>query len=228
MAKKNSIKYLLQDCEFNVDGDGHFSGSAQLQLTNLPSTGIVVQAYLRMQKGESVVLISDVSEGFLTENDDTLYIGVSGLLDGNATPDCFHLNYRIFQVVDRIETSPSLPGSFGEQSLSVSPKGLLGGKKWKGSGNREVLSVLVLNDNGDFSVSTNIQLGKTASDNIGLIVENVTEGSSDQFMMVRGDVASIKNQYAAGSETLKTTAKFFKPEKWIAVAIRENIEVTRN
>lgn len=228
MASKNSIEFLLQECEFNIDEEGYFSGSAQFQLTNLPMSGIVVQAYLKMQKGESVVLISDVSEAFLTENDDSVYVGVSGLLDGNAAPDCFHLNYRIFRDVDKIETSPTLPGSFGEQSLSVSPKGLLGGKKWKGGANREVLSVLVLNDNGDFCVSTNINLGKASSDNVGLIVENLSEGSSDQFMVARGDVVSVKNQYAAGSETLKTTAKFFKPEKWIAVAIREDIEVNRN
>jgi len=56
------------------------------------------------------------------------------------------LNYRIYRNIDSIETIPSLPCSFGEQSISVSPKGLLGGKKWKGGGNREVSSVLVLND----------------------------------------------------------------------------------
>jgi hypothetical protein len=146
MSKKETIEFLLQECEFTVDEDGYFSGSAQFQLANLPDEGVVAQAYLKMQKQDSVVLVSDVSEGRLSEADDTLYLGVAGMLDGNATPDSFFLNYRIYRNIDSIETIPSLPSSFGEQSISVSPKGLLGGKKWKGGGNREVSSVLVLND----------------------------------------------------------------------------------
>ena len=228
MSKNESIEFLLQECEFTVDEDGYFSGSAQFQLTNLPSEGLVAQAYLKMQKQDSVVLVSDVSEGRLSEADDTLYVGVSGMLDGNATPDSFFLNYRVFRNIDTIETTPSLPSSFGEQSLSVSPKGLLGGKKWKGGGNREVSSVLVLNDDGDFSVSTNVKLGKTATDNVGLFVENVSDGVSDQFVLARGEVVSVKNQYAAGAETLQNRLMFYRPEKWVAVAIRETIEVSRN
>ena len=228
MSKKETIEFLLQECEFTVDEDGYFSGSAQFQLTNLPNEGVVAQAYLKMQKQDSVVLVSDVSEGRLSEADDTLYVGVAGMLDGNATPDSFFLNYRIYRNIDSIETTPSLPSSFGEQSISVSPKGLLGGKKWKGGGNREVSSVLVLNDEGDFSVSTNVKLGKTATDNVGLFVENVSDGVSDQFILARGEIVSIKNQYAAGAETLQNRLMFYKPEKWVAVAIRENIEVSRN
>lgn len=228
MSKNESIEFLLQECEFTVDEDGYFSGSAQFQLTNLPDEGAVAQAYLKMQKQDSVVLVSDVSEGRLSEADDTLYVGVSGMLDGNATPDSFFLNYRVFRNIDTIEATPSLPSSFGEQSLSVSPKGLLGGKKWKGGGNREVSSVLVLNDDGDFSVSTNVKLGKTATDNVGLFVENVSDGVSDQFVLARGEVVSVKNQYAAGAETLQNRLMFYRPEKWVAVAIRETIEVSRN
>ena len=228
MSKKETIEFLLQECEFTVDEDGYFSGSAQFQLTNLPDQGLVAQAYLKMQKQDSVVLVSDISEGRLSEGDDTLYVGVSGMLDGNATPDSFFLNYRVFHNIDSIETTPSLPSSFGEQSLSVSPKGLLGGKKWKGGGNREVSSVLVLNDEGDFSVSTNVRLGKTAADNVGLFVENVSDGVSDQFTLARGEVVSIKNQHATGAETLRNKLMFYKPDKWVAVAIRENIKVSQH
>ena len=67
---------------------------------------------------------------------------------------------------------------------------MLGGKKWKGGGNREVSSVLVLNDE-DFSVSTNVKLGKLPH-NVGLFVENVSDGVSDQFNLARGEVVSIK------------------------------------
>ena len=128
MSKKETIEFLLQECEFTVDEDGYFSGSAQFQLTNLPNEGVVAQAYLKMQKQDSVVLVSDVSEGRLSEADDTLYVGVAGMLDGNATPDSFFLNYRIIVILTVLKLLPSLPSSFGEQSLSVSPKGLLGGK----------------------------------------------------------------------------------------------------
>ena len=228
MSKKDAIEFLLQECEFTVDEDGYFSGSAQFQLANLPSEGVVAQAYLKMQKGDSVVLVSDISEGRLSDDDNTLYVGVSGMLDGNGTPDSFFLNYRVFLNTDSNETTPSLPSSFGEQSLSVSPKGLLGGKKWKGGGNREVLSVLVLNDDGDFSVSTNVKLGKTSADNVGLFVENVSDGVSDQFTLARGEVVSIKNQHATGAETLQNKLMFYKPGKWVAVTVRENIEVSRN
>ena len=72
-----------------MDQDGYFSGSTQFQLTNLPDEGVVAQAYLKMQKQDAVVLVSDISEGHLSETDDTLYVGVSGMLDGNATPDSF-------------------------------------------------------------------------------------------------------------------------------------------
>ena len=107
MSKKDAMEFLLQECEFTVDGDGYFSGAAQFQAINLPDEGVVAQAYLKMQKQDSIVLISDISDGRLSENDDTLYVGVSGMLDGNATPDSFFLNYRVFRNIDSIETTPS-------------------------------------------------------------------------------------------------------------------------
>ena len=91
-----------------------------------------------------------------------------------------------------------------------------------------MLSVLVLNDDGDFSVSTNVKLGKTSADNVGLFVENVSDGVSDQFTMARGEIVSIKNQHATGAETLQNKLMFYKPDKWVAVAIRENIKVSQH
>ena len=44
MSKKETIEFLLQECEFTVDEDGYFSGSAQFQLANLPDEGVVAQA----------------------------------------------------------------------------------------------------------------------------------------------------------------------------------------
>jgi len=227
MAKKEAIDFVLQDSQFEVDQDGYFSGGAQYQVTNIPSDGILIQSYLELKKEKAIALVSDVTDGYLTTNDDTFYVSVSGSLDGNALPDTFTLNYRLFKAWDTVEASPSLPASFGTQNLSVSPKGLLGGKKWKCAGNKELLSVMVHNDDGDFTISSNLQIGKSAGTDVGIVAEHHTDGVAHQFLIANTPSLSIKNQHAAGAEKLKSRYRFFKPEKWTALNKFNPVEITR-
>lgn len=229
MVKKDAIDFVLQDSQFEVDQDGFFSGGAQYQITNIPSDGILIQGYLELKKEKAIALVSDITDGYLTAIDDTLYVSVSvsGSVDGNALPDTFTLNYRLFKAWDSVEASPSLPSSFGTQNLSVSPKGLLGGKKWKCAGNKELLSVIVHNDDGDFQISSNLQLGKAAGTDVGVVAEQLTDGAAHQFLISNAPSVSIKNQYATGAEKLKSRYRFFKPEKWTALNKFNPLEVTR-
>lgn len=228
MAKKENSELLIQDTEFEVDEDGFFSGGVQYQLTDIPAEGVLAQCYLELHKDKTLALVSEVSEGFLTQDDDTIYVSVSGFLDGNALPDTFTLNYRLFTFWDSIQADPSLPSSFGEQNLSVPPKGLLGGSKWKCAGNNEVISILVHNDSGDFQITSTVQVGKVAGTDIGLVIEHVTDDSTNQFVIFRSPSVSIKNQYASGSEKLKSHYHFFKPQKWNASDNFNPITVTRS
>lgn len=214
MAKKDELAFLLQSSQFEVDLDGYFSGSADYQLTNIPDEGLFVQAYLEMKREKQIALISEVSEGYLTPSGDTIYVSISGMVDGNALPDTFTLHYRLFKKCDQIEATPTLPSSFGEQTLSISPKKLLGGKKWKAGGGREILSVSVHNDNGDFSVSTNVIMGSRFRSELGLVAEYKTDDVSENYVVARSSYVSQKNQYVSGAENLSCTYRFFKPEKW--------------
>lgn len=227
MAKKEAIDFVLQDSQFEVDQDGYFSGGAQYQINNIPLDGILIQGYLELKKEKAIALVSDITDGYLTAIDDTLYLSVSGSVDGDALPDTFTLNYRLFKAWDTIEASPSLPPSFGAQNLSVSPKGLLGGKKWKCAGNKELLSVMVHNDDGDFHISSSLQIGKAAGTDIGIVAEHHTDGVVHQFLIFNSPSVSIKNQYATGAEKLKSRYRFFKPEKWTALNKFNPLEVTR-
>lgn len=228
MAREKGTELVLQDSEFEVDSDGYFSGGVQCQMTNIPVDGLLVQCYLEFSKDKAIALISEVSEGFLTQDDDTIYIAASGSLDGNALPDTFTLNYRLFTLWDSVQADPSLPSSFGEQNISVPPKGLLGGSKWKCAGNNEVLSILVHNDNGDFQITSNVQVGKVAGTDIGLVVEHGADDSTNQFVIFRSPSVSIKNQYGSGSEKLKSHYRFFKPQKWNTLDKLNPITVTRS
>jgi len=227
MAKQEAIDFVLLDSQFEVDQDGYFSGGAHYQIINIPSDGILIQGYLEMKKEKAIALVSDVTDGYLTAIDDTIYVSVSGSLDGNALPDTFTLNYRLFKAWDSVEASPSLPASFGAQNLSVSPKGLLGGKKWKCAGNKELLSVMVHNDDGDFRISSNLQIGKAAGTDVGIVAEHHTDGVTHQHLIFNTPSVSIKNQYATGAEKLKSRYRFFKPEKWTTLNKFNPLEVTR-
>jgi hypothetical protein len=228
MAKQEAIEFILQDSEFEVDSDGYFSGGVQYQLTNIPEDGLLVQGYLELKKDKSLALVSEISEGHLTRDDDTIYISVSGSLDGNALPDTFTLNYRIFTLWDSLDAAPKLPSSFGQQNLSISPKGLLGGKKWKCSGSNELASVMVHNDGGDFQISSNILMGKASGDDIGVVVEHVTDDTAEHFVIFKSPAVSIKNQYAAGAEKVKSRYRFFKPQKWAVLNKFNPLNVTRS
>jgi hypothetical protein len=188
---------------------------------------VIVQAYLEMKKEKQIALISDVSEGYLTPNGDTIYVSVSGVVDGNALPDTFTLHYRLFKECDQIQTAPKLPSSFGEQTLSISPKKLLGGKKWKAGGGREILSVAVHNDNGDFSVSTNVMMGSKFRAELGLVAEYKADNVSENYVVARSSYVSQKNQYVSGAENLSCTYRFFKPEKWSVLNKFNPVDITR-
>lgn len=228
MAKAGAIEFIFQESSFEVDDDGYFSGSAQYNVTNIPTEGFVVQAYLELNKEKSLVLVSEIAEDYLTSDNHNIHISVSGVVDGNALPDTFILHYRVFKVWDSIEACPSLPSSFGEQVLSVSPKGLLGGNKWKCGGNHEVISILVHNDSGDFSVSTNIQAGKTANDSLAVVAYHKTNELTEQFVISRSRIISIKNQYASGAENLLCKYRFYKPDKWQALDKYNVVNVERS
>ena len=228
MASARAIGFVFQESSFEVDADGYFSGSAQYNVTNIPADGLVIQAYLELNKEKSLALVSEITEDYLTSDNSVTYISVSGVVDGNALPDTFVLHYRVFKVRDSIEASPSLPSSFGEQTLSVSPKGLLGGNKWKCGGNHEVTSILVHNDSGDFSVSANIQAGKTANDSLAVVAIHETNETTEQFVISRSRTISIKNQYASGAETLRCKYQFYKPDKWQVLDKYNVVNVERN
>jgi len=228
MANAGPIEFVFQESSFEVDDDGYFSGSVQYNVTNIPSVGLVVQAYLELNKEKSLALVSEITEDYLTSDSSLAHISVSGVVDGNALPDTFVLHYRVFKAWDSIEASPSLPSSFGEQTLSVSPKGLLGGNKWKCGGNHEVTSILVHNDSGDFSVSTNIQAGKTANDSLAIVTYYKTNELTEQFVISRSRTISIKNQYASGAENLLCKYRFYRPDKWQALDKYNVVNVERS
>jgi len=228
VANAGAMEFVFQESSFEVDDDGYFSGSAQYSVTNIPTEGLVIQAYLELNKEKSLALVSEITEDYLTSDNDHAYISVSGVVDGNALPDTFVLHYRVFKVWDSIEATPSLPSSFGEQTVSVSPKGLLGGTKWKCGGNHEVTSILVHNDSGDFSVSTNIQAGKTANDSLAVVAINETNDTAEQFVISRSRTISIKNQYASGAENLLCRYRFYKPDKWQALDKYNVVNVERS
>ena len=228
MAKQGAVEFILQDSEFEVDSDGYFSGGAQYQLTNIPEDGVLVQGYLELKKDKSLALVSEISEGHLTREGDTIHISVSGSLDGNALPDTFTLNYRIFTLWDSIDAVPQLPSSFGQQNLSISPKGILGGKKWRCSGSNELASIMVHNDGGDFQIASTILAGKKGGTDIGVVVEHITDETAEHFVIYRTPAISIKNQYAVGSETVNSRYRFFRPQKWTVLDKYNPLKVIRS
>jgi hypothetical protein len=227
MAKKDKIEILLQDSEFTVKDSGEFSGVVHCELTNIPNEGIIVQTYLECKRDKAISLIGERLDQNLSDEDPNISVHVSGFLDGNALPDAYTLHYRIFQKWDQVEAVPKLPSNIGGQTLSVSPRGLLGSNKWKCSGNNEVMSILVHNNKGDFSVSTNIRIGKAGNHDVGVIANVISDNENTTYQISTQPNIAFKSQDVRGSENLKCIYTFFRPEKWIVIDNNNPTDIQR-
>lgn len=228
MSKKNTEKKLFFRSEsFDIDEFGNFSGELTYELHGDISSGTVVNAFVEFKRKGKICLISEITRCFLSESNNVLTVYSSGTIDGDALPDSYKLHYRFFRKIDSVLAKPDLPGNMGSALLSTSPKSFFGRPKWNCAGGNKIKSILVHNSDGQFLISSNVELGKNWD-----VINLVARYNDDDYnTYVQEDCQSpylcLKENYVEGSEVLVCEFIFFEAEKWLELPLINNLEVQR-
>jgi len=227
MAKKSDQNLFFREQAFNVDDSGFLSGEVTYELHGIPNTGSVIHAFIELQKGGKVCLVSEVSQCYLTETDNVFSVYFSGQLDGNALPDSFQLQYRLSICKDIIKAEPSLPSNMGSALLTTPPKSILGRSKWRASSGNRVESIFVHNQEGQFSVSSAIAVGKNWEKTSVVVRYSEDESNTLLFDSYRTPSAYLEEHYAEGSEVLICEYFLFEADQWRILPPNSGFEISR-
>jgi len=228
MSKKNSEKKLFfREGNFDVDEVGNFNGELTYELHGFESSGTVINAFVEFQRKGKVCLISEITSCFLSESNNVFTLYSTGTIDGDALPDSCKLHYRYFSKIDSVLAKPNLPGNMGSALLSTSPKSFFGRPKWNCAGGNKVKSILVHNSDGQFLISSNVELGKNW-DTTNLVARyNDNNYNTYTHEDYQSPYLYLKENYVEGSEALVCEFIFFEAEKWLELPLIKNLEVQK-
>lgn len=229
MMAKNNIeqKLFFREKDFNIDKSGYFSGEITYELHGIASSGTVINAFIEFQRDGKVCLISEITRCFLSETNNVLTVYASGQIDGSALPDSYKLHYRLNRPIDCIRAEPDLPGNIGSALLNASPKNLIGRSKWNSSGGNKITSILVHNKDGQFSVSSAIELGKKWAETNVVVRYNGDDYSTYLFDDYQSQKMFLNEHYVEGSETLVCEFFFFEAAKWLELPSINEFDIQR-
>ena len=227
MAKKIEQNLIFREKTFNIDETGYINGDITCELHGIPDSGTVIHAFIELQSKGKVCLISDVTKRFLTKADNQIYISVFGQLDGNALPDSYQIHYSLSRHIDSVRAEPKLPSNMGSSQFTTPAKTLLGRSKWNASGGNKVKSLLVHNRDGEFSISSVIELGKNWDRTNVVARYNMNDINAYLFETYNSPIIFLSDHFVEGSETLFCDFLFFRAEQWRKLPLSTELIIDR-
>jgi len=153
-----------KNTRLTAEASGYYSLEAELLFSNLPDSGIIIEAQLLVLSGDTLIATSYPLHKSLSLDDSTMDISSYFYSGGSKNPSNLQLSYRVFSPHEEIVLNPSLPPelarSSGSYSIFEPAKGLFSSEK-SSSGPIKVESVIVRNVAGaDDSVFMNLSIKK--------------------------------------------------------------------
>ncbi|MDC0993788.1 hypothetical protein OAS14_05480 [Alphaproteobacteria bacterium] len=135
-----------------LSSDGYAYASVEAEFSNIPETGVAIEAQIILYKGDTIVSASDPNETEVTSESTTIWLSDSFHSSTGQIPDSYCVCFRIFTPAESVSIMTPIPPEISRQSGSFlihePKKGFISREKWN-SGPITVESVIVKNAAGD-------------------------------------------------------------------------------
>ena len=187
-------KSLIELIETNgasveLSSDGYACATVEAEFSNIPETGVAIEAQIILYKGDTIVSASDPCDSEVTSENTTIWLSDSFHSSTGQIPDSYSVCFRIFTPAESVSIMTPVPPEISRQSGSFlihePKKGFLSKEKWN-TGPITVESVVVKNAaGGDDELFTNLFSKKPLDSGFKLYAES--SGNVDETIFQLAD-----------------------------------------
>lgn len=201
-----------------LSSDGYAYASVEAEFSNIPETGVAIEAQIILYKGDTIVSASDPNETEVTSESTTIWLSDSFHSSTGQIPDSYCVCFRIFTPAESVSIMTPVPPEISRQSGSFlvhePKKGFISREKWN-SGPITVESVIVKNAAGDDD-ELFINLFSKKPLNSGFKLHAESSGNFDETIFQLADKPHMTSDYLRLhlKENLNVTVTGFIASDW--------------
>lgn len=145
---------LVENHEASVEitSDGYASATVEAEFSNIPESGLAVEAQIFLYKEETILSASDPNCDEITTDSPSLWLSDSFFSGKDQIPDSYSICFRVFKPEETVSIDTPIPPEIARQSgsflIHTPKKGFLSKENWN-SGPIIVESVIVKNAAGE-------------------------------------------------------------------------------
>ena len=201
-----------------LSSDGYAYASVEAEFSNIPETGVAIEAQIILYKGDTIVSASDPNETEVTSESTAIWLSDSFHSSTGQIPDSYCVCFRIFTPAESVSIMTPIPPEISRQSGSFlihePKKGFISREKWN-SGPITVESVIVKNAAGDDD-ELFINLFSKKPLNSGFKLHAESSGDFDETIFQLADKPHMTSDYLRLhlKENLNVTVTGFIASDW--------------
>ena len=151
--EKQSIELVeSHGTSIELSSDGYAYATVEAEFSNIPETGVAIEAQIILYKEDTIVSASDPADCEVTSESPTFWLSDTFFSGGGQVPDGYCVCFRVFKPEDPVSILAPVPPEISRQSGSFlihePKKGFLSKEKWN-TGSITIESVIVKNAVGD-------------------------------------------------------------------------------
>ena len=201
-----------------LSSDGYAYSTVEAEFSNIPETGVAIEAQIILYKADTIVSASDPAECEITSASPTFGLSDTFFSGTGQVPDSYCVCFRVFKPEDPVSISAPVPPEISRQSGSFlihePKKGFLSNEKWN-TGSITIESVIVKNAVGDDDEIFINLFSKQPLDS-GFRVQAEASGSADETVFRLVEKPHLTSDYLRLhlQETLNVTVTGFTASGW--------------
>lgn len=215
MAKQNELVFLLQEYNATIDDSGSLSIDVSYEVDGIEeNTEVPIEFQLVVEAGKQTINSSSPTVSMLGRENNSFYASAYFDYDPDQLPDKFQVFYRLFGGKKSFVAEPNIATKKGGGNLSLPPKSLIGSNKWTAS-SFSLDSILVANDDGDFSV----EWSGSSTKHSDLFLSVVSRSGDDEhpaWFIIKSPTVT-DSFFISGSNKLSLSFDLYKGEKWQSI-----------
>ena len=202
-----------------LSSDGYAYASVEAEFSNIPETGVAIEAQIILYKGDTIVSASDPNETEVTSESTAIWLSDSFHSSTGQIPDSYCVCFRIFTPAESVSIMTPIPPEISRQSGSFlihePKKGFISREKWN-SGPITVESVIVKNAAGDDDELFINLFSKKPLDSGFKLHAETSENAGDTIFQL-ADKPHMTSDYLSLhlKENLNVTVTGFNASDWI-------------
>jgi hypothetical protein len=197
MAEQSIELVENHGASLEVSSDGYAYSTVEAEFSNIPETGVAIEAQIILFKEDTIVSASDPADCEVTSESPTFWLSDTFFSGTGQVPDSYCVCFRVFKPEDPVSISAPVPPEISRQSGSFlihePKKGFLSKEKWN-TGSITIESVIVKNAAGDDDEVFINLFSKKPLDS-GFRVQAESSGNADETIFRLVDKPHLTSDY---------------------------------